>query len=210
MLLHGVGPCTADLPQWFQAVLKDNQLGDQFLPVPCQQQSSFNCNRRVYPPHTGREQGGDAHLVPSWGDRETCAAEPYRTPTALGHYTKPGRHNSCTWYIETNTGRLQKWKGKGMYPNERTKQNSRKTTKQSVDKQSTRCRVQNCGSWSRPDRFMVCGQTEEYSRSRWDVWRAFIHVWESNALCKLCVPLRVSACHTSWPLLPERHPAGSP
>ena len=62
---------------------------------------------------------------------------------------------------------------------------------------------------SRPGRCMVFVQMEEYSWSRWDVWHAFIHGWESHARCKLRVYLHVScrglcspAWHPSWHLSP--------
>ena len=47
----------------------------------------------------------------------------------------------------------------------------------------SRCR-QVCCDRSRPGRLMVFAQTEEYSRSCWDVWHAFIHGWVSHACCK--------------------------
>ena len=48
---------------------------------------------------------------------------------------------------------------------------------------------------SRLERFTGFGQTEEYSRSHWDVWHAFIQEWAIHACCKLRVPECVTACH---------------
>ena len=74
----------------------------------------------------------------------------------------------------------------------RTRLEARKTGRRSLPRSGKRL----CCDRARPDRFMVFGNsgiwvfTEEYSRSRWNVWHAFIHGWASHACGKLRVSLQ--------------------
>ena len=47
---------------------------------------------------------------------------------------------------------------------------------------------------------MVFVHMEKYSQGRWDVWHAFIHRWASHGMLQAAC---LSACLTSWPLLPS-------
>ena len=64
-----------------------------------------------------------------------------------------------------------------------------------------------CCDRSRPDRFEVFGQMEEYSQSHRDVWHAFSQGWASPAHCKLCAPacLCVTHCMSPAPLCGSCH-----
>ena len=74
-----------------------------------------------------------------------CATRLYRTPTVVGHSTNLGNVAALPNKYKRTEGGCQNEETKKHGPHERTKQNSRRRTKQNVDKQSTRCRVQNTG-----------------------------------------------------------------
>ena len=75
VLLHGVGPCTADPPQWLP-VLVAHQLEGKSFPLMCQQQSKLNYNGRVY---TSYRVGGCASGLSILGEHGGCATGPSRT-----------------------------------------------------------------------------------------------------------------------------------
>ena len=101
----------------------------------CEEQSSFNYNRRMYTAHTG-----GAPWVPSLSNRGGCATGTYRAPTILGHSTKLGRCSSSTH----NTGKLPKWGDKETWPKWKNR-TAEINPKQNRYKEATRCRVQNTG-----------------------------------------------------------------
>ena len=67
---------------------------DKSLALTCQQQPRLNNKKAVYLAHMEGTPG-----VLSLGDRGSYATGPYKTPTTLGHATKPGSHSGSAKYI---------------------------------------------------------------------------------------------------------------
>ena len=79
---------------WSQPVLAAVRSRDKLFPLMCQQQSRLNYNRRVYKPLQGVGGMCPSSAQPGW--LGGCATGPYRTPSTLGHTSKPGRCSSST------------------------------------------------------------------------------------------------------------------
>ena len=83
---------------------------------------------------------------PSLGDRGSCATGPHKTPTTLGHSTKPGRDIAAIPNtLKQTQGGCQNKETKKLGPSERIEQIFIKRTKQNGYKQPTRCRLQKTG-----------------------------------------------------------------